>query len=157
MFELYVLSCLPFGPLHFYPQPAFFEIFSFAQAIPSFSCSGQKPQSLPCFLSFICHIQSVRGPWQFISSTPISLVKVTILLLLDYFSTLLIGLCYPLLSILSLAVKVILCVRRYHFSTLKPPVAPSSLRVKASPELYHPDLCPIFTFSILPPWSLSCS
>lgn len=58
MFELYVLSCLPFGLLDFYPQPAFFEIFSFAQVIPSFQLLRPKT-SEPSLFSFLHTSHSV--------------------------------------------------------------------------------------------------
>lgn len=114
------------------------SVFSAAQAFRNLS-------SHPCFLSFRLHIQLMRNVCQLFTSTAMSLGRISVFLFLNYFRSLLIGLCLspdPLLSILKPTVKVLLlqCVRKCHFSTPNPLMAPSSGRVKFSLDLGHSHL-----------------
>lgn len=83
-------------------------------------CSGQKSQSHPCFLFFLPH--NLWGTPVSSSLCP-SLVPVISLLLLVYFNSLLIGLCFSSYS--QQSVILLQCVRRCCFSTQSPPTAPT--------------------------------
>lgn len=120
-------------PSWFLPPTCFFRSLLLCSSIPYFQLLRPKTSES----SFLHTSHSIcEESLSVYLLHPYLLGQSPILLLLDYFNSLLIGLCYSLLSILSLAVKMVLCVRRPHFSTLKPLMAPNSLRVKALPELY---------------------